>query len=53
MFVGYSVDHRGDVYRMYDIGTKGIKVTQDVIWLGKMYGVWKGISGKELFSKED
>ena len=37
MFVGYADVHSRDVYRMYHIGTKGIKVTWDVIWLGKMY----------------
>ena len=42
MFVGYADDHSGDVYMMYNMGTKGIKVTWDVIWLGNMYG-----SGRE------
>ena len=31
MFVGYVEDHSGDVFRMYDMGSKGIKKTRDVL----------------------
>ena len=27
MFVGYAKDHSGEVFRMYDMGSKGIKKT--------------------------
>ena len=47
MFVGYAENHSGDVFRMYLMGSKGIKKTRDVLWLGKTYGMWKGISEKD------
>jgi hypothetical protein len=37
MFVGYSKNHPGDTYRMYDPTTGGIHDVQDVIWLCWMY----------------
>ena len=51
MFVGYAEDHSGNVFRMYDMGTKGIKKTRDVLWLNKTYGIWNGIVEKELSTK--
>ena len=37
MFVGYSKNHPGDTYRMYDPATGGIHDIRDVIWLRRMY----------------
>jgi hypothetical protein len=37
MFVGYSKNHPGDTYRMYDPATGGIHDVRDVIWLHRMY----------------
>ena len=45
MFVGYSKDHKDDVYHMLNVRTLKIKNTRDVIWLNKSYGEWKGIKG--------
>ena len=41
MFVGYASNHANDVYRMYNIETKGIITTRDVRWLNKNYHEWK------------
>ena len=43
MFIGYSKDHKEDVYRMLNLKTLKGKNTQDVLWLNKSYGEWKGI----------
>ena len=40
MFVGYSVNHASDVYRMLNLETKGIINTRDVTWLGKYHKDW-------------
>ena len=37
LFVGYADEHAGNWYRMYNPVTSGVKVTQDIIWLGRMY----------------
>ena len=36
-FVGYTTEHAGDVYRMYNPNTKGIKISRDIRWMGKFY----------------
>ena len=38
MFVGYSKDHKSNVYCMLNIVTLKSKNTRDVIWLNKSYG---------------
>ena len=37
IFVGYSNNHTGDVYRFYDVESKRIKISRDVRWTGKFY----------------
>jgi hypothetical protein len=37
MFVGYSPNHAGDIFRMWDPETKRVHVSRDIIWLNKMY----------------
>jgi hypothetical protein len=37
MMVGYTLDHPGETYRMWDPRTKNVHVTRDVIWLRRMY----------------
>jgi hypothetical protein len=37
MFVGYALDHAGDVYRMWDPNTSRVHTTRDVIWLRRMF----------------
>ena len=39
--VGYVNDNSGDVYRMLDLNKHKIKITRDVIWLNKLYRIWK------------
>ena len=36
-FVGYTTEHAGDVYCMYDPNTKRIKISRDVRLMGKFY----------------
>jgi hypothetical protein len=37
MFVGYSPNHAGDTFWMWDPETKQVHVSRDIIWLNKMY----------------
>ena len=37
VFVGYADEHAGNCYRMYNLVTSRVNVTQDIIWLGCMY----------------
>jgi hypothetical protein len=37
MFVGYSPNHAGDTFRMWDPETKQVHVSRDILWLNKMY----------------
>jgi hypothetical protein len=37
MFVGYSPNHAGDTFRMWDLETKQVHVSRDILWLNKMY----------------
>jgi hypothetical protein len=40
IFMGYSVDHANDAYRMLNIITKRIVHTRDASWLGTSYKKW-------------
>ena len=37
IFVCYSNDHAGDIYRFFDLASKRIKVSRNVQWTGKFY----------------
>jgi len=37
LFVGYADEHAGNCYRMYNLLTSRVSVTQDIIWSGRMY----------------
>jgi hypothetical protein len=37
MFVGYAMDHAGDVYYMWNPKTNGVHATQDIVWLKSMF----------------
>ena len=37
MFVGYSMDHAGDCYRMFNPKTNRVHITRDIKWLNRMY----------------
>jgi hypothetical protein len=41
MFVGYPQSHACDVYKMFNLETKGIVTSRDVIWLKKTFGEWE------------
>jgi hypothetical protein len=40
MFMGYSVDHSNDVYRMLNLEPKNIIHSRDVVWLNKSFTEW-------------
>jgi hypothetical protein len=40
MFVGYSVDHDNDIYRMLNLDTKGIVHSRDIKWLNLYHNDW-------------
>jgi hypothetical protein len=42
MFVGYSVYHAYDVYRMLNLETEMSINLRDIIWLNKMHRDWIG-----------
>ena len=42
MFVGYSVYHAHDVYRMLNLKTEMIINSRDIIWLNEMHKDWIG-----------
>jgi hypothetical protein len=42
MFVGYSVHHAHDVYRMLNIETEMTINSRDIIWLNEMHKDWIG-----------
>jgi hypothetical protein len=37
MFMGYSVDHSNDVYRMLNLEPRNIIHSRDVVWLNKSF----------------
>ena len=37
IFVGYSNDHAGDVYKFFHLASNQIKISRDVLWTGKFY----------------
>lgn len=40
VFIGYSLDHGTNVYRMLNLNTMGITISRDIIWLNVTYGNW-------------
>jgi ClpP class serine protease len=55
MFVGYSVHHENDVYRMLNLDTKSIIQSHNIIWLNEAYHDWmeKKVSQKKETDDED
>ena len=37
MFIGYTYNHLGDCYKMYDLKTARTRETHDIIWLKQMF----------------
>jgi hypothetical protein len=44
MFLGRAPNHADDTYRFLNLATKHVIVSRDVLWLGKCYGDWKGLT---------
>jgi hypothetical protein len=53
MFVGYSVHHAHDVFRMLNIETEMIINSQDIIWLNEMHKDWIGRKVKNQLIDDD
>jgi hypothetical protein len=47
MFMGYSINHAYDVYRMLNIETKKIINSRDIVWMNKVYKDWKDQKDKK------
>ena len=43
MFMGYSTQHAGDVYRLLHLKTNHVIYSRDVQWLGKMWNAFYSI----------
>jgi ClpP class serine protease len=50
MFIGYSVHHANDVYRMLNLDIKTIIQSRNIIWMNEAYHDW--IDRKVLQKKE-
>ena len=48
VFVGYARNHAGNVYRMFNMKTNKVMITRDIIWIGKFYGDYMGITKKNV-----
>jgi hypothetical protein len=44
MFLGYSNDHAGNVYRLLKLKTNKVIMSRDITWLNKNWGTWKGLT---------
>jgi 23S rRNA C2498 (ribose-2'-O)-methylase RlmM len=55
MFVGYSVYHANDVYRMMNLDTKRIIHSRNTIWLNEAYHDWieRKVSQKKETDDDD
>ena len=53
MFVGYSVHHAHDVYRMLNIESEIIINSRDIIWLKEMHKDWIGRKAKNQLVDDD
>jgi hypothetical protein len=53
MFMGYSIKHAHDVYRMSNIETKKIINSRDIIWMNKVYKDWKDQKDKKKNEVDD
>jgi hypothetical protein len=56
MFVGYSVHHANDDYRMLNLDTKSIIQSRNIIWLNELYHDWiarKVTQKKEIDDEDD
>ena len=48
LFLGKPDNHPTDVFRFLDLETKRVILSRDIVWLGKSYGKWKGITQQQI-----
>ena len=46
MFLVYSDDQSGNVFRVYDLTTNSLRIGRDIVWLKVCYGEWKSQKDK-------
>jgi len=44
LFIGYPDNHAGECYRMFNLETKKVILSRNVLWLDKNYAEYKGIT---------
>ena len=44
MYLGRPRNHSGDTYRLLNLATDRVIHSRDAMWLGKVYGEWKGLA---------
>ena len=53
LFVGYPDNHADDVYRIFNIKTKQIIKSRDLVWLNLSYGNWKSKNNNQQPPDDD
>jgi hypothetical protein len=48
LFLGHAPNHADDTYCFMNLTTKKVLVSRDVVWLGKCYGDWRGITSNVI-----
>jgi hypothetical protein len=48
LFLGHAPNHADNTYRFLNLTTKKVIVSRDVVWLGKCYGDWRGITSNVI-----
>jgi len=48
ILVGYSLQHAGGVYRMYDCETNRVILSRDIKWMQQSYGQFHGVSAGDM-----
>ena len=42
LFLGYAEDHSGNVFKFYNVQTRGCLLSRNVVWMNKCYGEYFG-----------
>ena len=53
VFMGYTENHSGDVYRMLNLSTNTIILSRDIIWLKKMYKDWIKSKQSTIYDEDE
>jgi hypothetical protein len=53
LFVGYPDNHANDVYRLFNIKTKQIIKSRDLVWLNLSYGYWNKLKNNNIQLQDD